>query len=74
MTYRFSPPEENGFCRHTDQETGVPPWWQPFSENIHLLVSAEIGASREIGCRKRPTTSALPVKNGQPAGPMDEIS
>jgi uncharacterized protein involved in high-affinity Fe2+ transport len=34
VTYRFSPPEANGFYRHTDQETGVPPWWQPFSQTF----------------------------------------
>jgi uncharacterized protein involved in high-affinity Fe2+ transport len=30
LTYRFAPPVVNGFLRHTDKETGVPPWWQPF--------------------------------------------
>jgi periplasmic iron binding protein len=34
VTYRFTPPEANGFFRHVDQETGVPPWWQPFSETF----------------------------------------
>ena len=34
LTYRFAPPEANGFLRHTDQETGVPAWWQPFSESF----------------------------------------
>ena len=32
LTYRFTPPDANGFYRHTDRETGVPPWWQPFTE------------------------------------------
>jgi uncharacterized protein involved in high-affinity Fe2+ transport len=32
VTYRFQPPGENGFLRHTDEETGVPAWWTPFSE------------------------------------------
>ena len=31
VTYRLSPPGVNGFYHHTDQETGVPDWWQPFS-------------------------------------------
>ncbi len=31
LTYRFVPPVANGFLRHTDQETGVPDWWKPFS-------------------------------------------
>jgi periplasmic iron binding protein len=34
VTYRFSPPEANGFYRHVDKETGVPEWWQPFSETF----------------------------------------
>jgi hypothetical protein len=34
VTYGFKPPEANGFYRHTDQETGVPAWWQPFSESF----------------------------------------
>jgi hypothetical protein len=34
VTFRYEPPETNGFLRHTDQETGVPAWWQPFSESF----------------------------------------
>ncbi|MDT7950227.1 MAG: iron transporter [Acetobacteraceae bacterium] len=34
VTYRFSPPEVNGFMRHVDKETGVPAWWTPFSETF----------------------------------------
>jgi periplasmic iron binding protein len=34
LTYRFTPPEANGFYRHVDQETGVPAWWQPFAETF----------------------------------------
>jgi hypothetical protein len=34
VTYGFKPPEANGFYRHIDQETGVPAWWQPFSETF----------------------------------------
>jgi hypothetical protein len=34
VTYQFKPPEVNGFFRHTDRETGVPAWWQPFSETF----------------------------------------
>jgi periplasmic iron binding protein len=30
LTYRFEPPSKAGFVRHTDKETGVPGWWQPF--------------------------------------------
>jgi len=34
VTYALKPPEANGFYRHTDQETGVPAWWKPFSETF----------------------------------------
>jgi len=34
VTYQFTPPVANGFLRHTDQETGVPEWWKPFSVNF----------------------------------------
>lgn len=34
VTYRFSPPEVNGFLRHTDKETGIPVWWKPFSQEF----------------------------------------
>ncbi|WP_434778699.1 iron transporter [Neisseria sp. Ec49-e6-T10] len=30
-TYTIEPPSVNGFIRHTDKDTGVPIWWQPFS-------------------------------------------
>ena len=31
LTYRLSPPSENGFMRHIDKETGVAAWWEPFA-------------------------------------------
>jgi uncharacterized protein involved in high-affinity Fe2+ transport len=34
LTYRFTPPEANGFYHHTDQETGVRDWWSPFSQEF----------------------------------------
>jgi uncharacterized protein involved in high-affinity Fe2+ transport len=34
VTYKFSPPEANGFYRHIDKETGVPAWWAPFSQDF----------------------------------------
>jgi hypothetical protein len=34
VEYRFASPEAAGFLRHVDQETGVPPWWGPFSETF----------------------------------------
>lgn len=30
LRYRITPPSANGFYRHTDKETGVVAWWQPF--------------------------------------------
>lgn len=29
LTYKISPPSSNGFIRHVDKATGVPPWWKP---------------------------------------------
>jgi len=49
VTYRFNPPEGNGFYRHTDQETGVPPWWQPFSQTFTFTYPQKIAASTGIG-------------------------
>ncbi len=34
IAYRFTPPEANGFYRHTDQDTGVPEWWSAFSQEF----------------------------------------
>ena len=34
LTYRFESPEKQGFLRHVDQETGVPEWWKPFSQEF----------------------------------------
>jgi uncharacterized protein involved in high-affinity Fe2+ transport len=31
LSYRLLPPPYAGFFRHTDKETGVAEWWQPFS-------------------------------------------
>lgn len=41
VTYRFQPPEANGFYRHTDAETGVPAWWQPFAETFTFTYPQE---------------------------------
>jgi uncharacterized protein involved in high-affinity Fe2+ transport len=32
LTFHFEPPSKAGFIRHVDKETGVPDWWQPFSQ------------------------------------------
>ena len=34
LTYRFKSSEKQGFLRHVDQETGVPEWWTPFSQQF----------------------------------------
>ena len=34
VIYSFTPPEANGFLRHIDKETGVPAWWDRFSESF----------------------------------------
>jgi hypothetical protein len=31
LVFRISPPDTNGFLRHTEAPTGVPDWWKPFS-------------------------------------------
>lgn len=31
LTYTIEPPSRNGFGRHTDKETGVGKWFQPFT-------------------------------------------
>ena len=30
LTYRIGSPQEWGLSRHTDPQTGVDPWWEPF--------------------------------------------
>jgi len=30
LTFHIAPPPYQGFYRHTDEETGVAPWWAPF--------------------------------------------
>ncbi|HEY0209851.1 MAG TPA: iron transporter [Acerihabitans sp.] len=30
VTFHIDPPPKAGLYRHTDQETGVGPWWKPF--------------------------------------------
>ncbi len=30
LTYHIKPPAYHAFHRHTDKETGVAPWWEPF--------------------------------------------
>jgi periplasmic iron binding protein len=37
VTYQFKAPEVNAFFRHTDKETGVPEWWQPFTETFTFM-------------------------------------
>lgn len=32
-SFRFQPPPYNAYFRHTDKETGVPGWWNPFKDS-----------------------------------------
>ena len=41
LTYTFTPPSDHGFYRHTDEETGVPAWWAPFSTSFEFKYPAE---------------------------------
>jgi uncharacterized protein involved in high-affinity Fe2+ transport len=41
LVYRISPPEVNGFLRHTDMLTGVPDWWKPFSVDFEFIYPQE---------------------------------
>ncbi len=34
VTYTISNPQENGYYRHTDKETGIKDWWKPFEEKF----------------------------------------
>ncbi len=34
VVLRYASPETNGFLHHVDQETGVPGWWAPFTEQF----------------------------------------
>lgn len=36
VTYTISNPSANGYYRHTDKATGIPPWWAPFTETFHF--------------------------------------
>lgn len=31
VAYTLNPPSQAGFLRHTDKETGIAAWWQPFT-------------------------------------------
>jgi uncharacterized protein involved in high-affinity Fe2+ transport len=41
LVFRISPPEVNGFLRHTDMLTGVPGWWKPFSVDFEFIYPQE---------------------------------
>ncbi len=34
VTFTYASPETNGFRHHVDKETGVPGWWQPFTQQF----------------------------------------
>lgn len=41
LVYHISPPEVNGFLRHTDKWTGVPEWWKPFNVTFEFAYPQE---------------------------------
>ena len=41
LVYHISPPEVNGFLRHTDKWTGVPDWWKPYSVEFQFAYPQE---------------------------------
>lgn len=41
VLYSFEPPSVNGYYRHTDAATGIPPWWKPFTESFNFTYPAK---------------------------------
>lgn len=37
LSFRILPPPYQGFLRHTDKETGVPPWWSPIRKSWEFV-------------------------------------
>ncbi len=46
LIFSFTPPEGHSFMRHVDKETGVAPWWEPFTLNYDF---AWIGSTGKKG-------------------------
>lgn len=46
VTFDIAPPSANGFLRHFDKETGVGPWWKPFTYNGDFIFA---GAGKKGG-------------------------
>ena len=38
---KYTPPDEKGFLRHVDKETGVPAWFTPFTETFTFTYPAK---------------------------------
>lgn len=34
VSLKYTPPDEKGYARHTDRETGLPQWFSPFTETF----------------------------------------
>lgn len=43
LTYRILPPPYQGFYRHTDKETGVGEWWEPFEATWEFTYVGGVG-------------------------------
>lgn len=43
LTYRINPPPYQGFYRHTDKETGVGEWWEPFDVSWEFTYVGGVG-------------------------------
>lgn len=43
LTYRILPPAYQGFYRHTDKETGVAEWWEPFDVSWEFTFVGGVG-------------------------------
>jgi uncharacterized protein involved in high-affinity Fe2+ transport len=41
LVYKFEAPDLAGFSRHVDQETGVPEWWAPFTQEFAFSYPAK---------------------------------
>lgn len=46
LSYHIAPPPYQGFYRHTDEETGVSPWWAPFDVSWEF---AYVGTGKKGG-------------------------
>lgn len=43
VAFHITPPNEHGFYRHTDKETGVGPWWTAFDQEWDFTFVGSVG-------------------------------